>query len=71
MNTKYFLQSKRFWGFLVSLVGFGVWVYASHFGHGEEVMQYLIGFGQIMTAFGIPFTFYAGVKAEKPLGMSK
>ncbi len=68
-DTKYFLESKRFWGTIISLVGFGTTIIAGYFGH--DVSQYLRPIGDLLQAFGIPFTFYGAAVANQLLGLRK
>jgi hypothetical protein len=69
MDTKYFLQSKRFWGLVASIVGFAVTLVAQYFGH--DVTAYVDLAGKILMAFGLPFTAYGASVADKPLGFTK
>ena len=68
METKHFLKSKRFWGLVLSLVGFAVTVIAKFFGH--DVAQYVDVLGNVLLAFGIPFTAYGAAVAQQPLGFT-
>lgn len=68
MGQKAFWKSKRFWGTVASSVGFLAVVFGQYFGQDFAVAVQAIG--TLLQAFGIPFTFYGGVKASQPLGMS-
>ena len=66
METKYFLKSKRFWGLVLSLAGFAATVIAKFFGH--DIAQYVDVLGNVLLAFGIPFTAYGAAVAQQQLG---
>lgn len=69
MESKYFLKSKRFWGLVVSSVGFLVMVFGAYF--GKDLSGYVQATGALLQVFGLPFTFYGSATANQPLGFRK
>jgi len=68
-DTKYFLKSKRFWGMVLSLIGFIATMVGQYF--GVETAKYVQAVGTLLQVFGLPITFYGSATADKPLGFKK
>jgi len=69
METKIWYKSKRFWGLTASSLGFVILQLGSYW--GQDLGEYVKIVGTILQVFGLPFTFYGSMVAEKPLGFKK
>lgn len=65
-TTKFYLHSKRFWGFLISMLGLVATLCAQYAGH--DISTQVQAVGSVLLVFGIPFHFYGSAIAEQPLG---
>lgn len=69
MEKKLYYKSKRFWGMVASLLGFILIIIGRYFDF--EIGPQVQAVGALLEAFGLPFQFYGGAVADRPLGVRR